>query len=284
MTYHLQGASTLAEHRGSAQFNDDVGHGIYARMRGFLVSTLDLGFGSSHRLIRLQLAHCLQTREPLPPFILEFLDNDDIARRDFEPAFYKLLARLCQVRADQKNKGLADAAMAQEAEQLMNEFEAWQPTISDWQPHERPSQSLDAQQNADDTYRFVWLATIWIFKHSAQILACDLVIEWAQAQVLISPGSPASNALDNAVNKQIKLCDELKDSTNYYLDKYKGTRTAMRTVGGYGLLWPLYVLSTSSTSTSETMLWVREMAEKVADEFGIKQGKAMADFMKMYTT
>lgn len=38
MTYHLRGASTLAELRGPAQFTDDVGHGIYARMRGFIVS------------------------------------------------------------------------------------------------------------------------------------------------------------------------------------------------------------------------------------------------------
>ncbi|KAF2648901.1 hypothetical protein K491DRAFT_223155 [Lophiostoma macrostomum CBS 122681] len=79
-TYHLKGASALASLRGPSQFDDDIGHGIYARMRGSL------------------LAHCLQTRQPLPDFVLAFLDNEQISQRDFEPEFYKLLARLCKKR------------------------------------------------------------------------------------------------------------------------------------------------------------------------------------------
>lgn len=231
-----------------------------------------------------QLAHSLQTRDPLPDIVMEFLDHEGIAQRDFEPAFYRLLARLCQVRADQKNKGFVAASMAQEAEHLMDEFEAWQPSISDWNPNEKPTPGTGAKKAADDTYRFVWLATIWIFKQTARILASDIVIEWARAQVLLSPGSSASNTLDNALATQIKLCGELKDSTGYYLQHFADTTSAMRTIGGYGLLWPLYVLSTSSTSTAETMTWIGKQANKIAEEFGVRQGKAMADFMKMYTT
>jgi hypothetical protein len=231
-----------------------------------------------------QLAHSLQTRDPLPDFIMKFLDDEGIAQRDFEPAFYRLLAKLCQIRADQKNKGFVAASMAREAEQLMDQFEAWQPSISDWDPREKPKPGLRAKQTANDMYRFVWLATIWIFKQTARILASDIVIEWARAQVLLSPGSSASHTLESAMETQVRLCTELKDSTDYYLEHFSDTESAMRTVGGYGLLWPLYVLSTSSTSTAETMIWVGKQADKIAGEFGVRQGKAMSDFMKMYTT
>lgn len=37
MTYHLKGALTLAQLRGTAQFESTIGHGIYSRMRGFMV-------------------------------------------------------------------------------------------------------------------------------------------------------------------------------------------------------------------------------------------------------
>lgn len=215
---------------------------------------------------------------------MAFLDDEGISQRDFEPAFYKLLARLCQVRADQKNKGFVDADMAKEAQSLMADFEMWQPSISDWNPDERPAPSLGAKQKADETYRFVWLATIWIFKHTARILASDIVIEWARAQLLVSPGSPTSSTLDEAIDTQKKLCEELKDSTGYYLENFRDAQSAMRTVGGYGLLWPLYVLSTTSTSTPETMVWIGKQSEKIAEGFGVRQGKAMAEFMKMYTT
>ncbi|KAF2260637.1 hypothetical protein CC78DRAFT_536295 [Lojkania enalia] len=265
LTYHLKGAATLAELRGVAQFTSDVGSGIYARMRGFM------------------LAHCLQTRDPLPSFILHFLQDDEISQRDFEPAFYKLLARLCQLRAQHKEKGYVEESMADEARTLMDEFEAWQPNIAEWKAEERPSLPTDSSMaQSNEAYRYVWLATTWIFQRTARILASDLVIEWARADVLASPSSLAAATLDDTLRAQIELCEELKESTIYYLKTFRDTESAMRTVGGYGLLWPLYVLSTASTSTVETMQWIAVHSEQIANEFGVRQGKMMADFMKMY--
>jgi hypothetical protein len=230
------------------------------------------------------LAHCLQTREPLPDFVITFLDNERIAQRDFEPDFYKHLARLCQIRADHKNKGFVDADMAKDAHELMHEFEEWQPTIADWQPDERPAPGPEIATSADDTYRFVWLATIWIFKHTAQILASDLVIEWARAQNLVTPGSLASHTLKEVLETQTILCEELRESVVYYLDIFKSSQSNMRTIGGYGLLWPLYVLSTAAVSTPLTMRWISRKAEEIAEAFGIRQSKTMADFMRMYAS
>ncbi|KAF2021368.1 hypothetical protein BU24DRAFT_417030 [Aaosphaeria arxii CBS 175.79] len=265
MTYHLQGALTLSELRGSAQFSTEVGRGIYARMRGFI------------------LAHCLQTRDPIPPFILTFLDDESITQRDFAPDFYKLLARLCQLRSDHKQKGYVDAPMATEASSLVNEFDLWHPHIPDWHPYSRPSADDFRRNVDDDTYRFMWLSNTWFFKHTARVLASDMVIEYARAQLLLAPASAsATSTLADAVSTQTSLCVELRDSTEYYFDKFRSAESCQRTAGGYGLLWPLYVLSMSATSTSETMLWIKDMASGIADAFGIRQGRAMADFIALF--
>jgi hypothetical protein len=52
MTFHLRGAWTLAKMRGPSQFTDDVAHGIYARMRGFIVSTARKSPQSNDMLIK----------------------------------------------------------------------------------------------------------------------------------------------------------------------------------------------------------------------------------------
>ncbi|KAH7135317.1 hypothetical protein B0J11DRAFT_157423 [Dendryphion nanum] len=265
MTYHLKGALTLAQLRGPAQFDSEVGHGIYSRLRGFM------------------LAHCLQTREPLPGFVIAFLDDEGITQRDFEPFFYRLLAQLCQLRAEQKTKGFVDSSMAEEAQQLADILAEWQPSIPDWQPDCRPIGDPTSKYQQDDTYRVVWLAAIWLFKQTSRILALDIVIEWARAQTMLSPGGPAGARLELAISMQRVLGTELADSTEYYMQHFRDTETSTRVIGGYGLLWPLYVLSTSSTSTQDTMIWITQKAEEITEEFGIRQGKTMADFIKMYT-
>ncbi|KAF2731880.1 hypothetical protein EJ04DRAFT_578770 [Polyplosphaeria fusca] len=266
MTYHLNGAATLAKLRGPKQFSYGVGSGIFARMRGFL------------------LAHSLQTREPLPKFIRNYLEDDEISQQDFDPEFYRLLARLCEVRSQHKTNGFIDEDMVNEAQSLMDEFAEWQPNISDWKANERPTPQPESLQSQNgEAYRYVWLATIWFFQRTARILASDMIIEWAREEVRGTPGSPASGRLDEAMEAQAELCEEVKDSTTYFLSVFKEAQSAMRTIGGYGLLWPLCVLSTASTSTAETMQWIERHSEMIADEFSVRQGKMMAEFMRNYT-
>ncbi|KAF2648902.1 hypothetical protein K491DRAFT_223207 [Lophiostoma macrostomum CBS 122681] len=174
--------------------------------------------------------------------------------------------------------------MAEEAQQLMDKFKAWEPKVSNWDPDHRPSPTPGTIYSADDTYRFVWRTTIWLFKNTASVLASEIVIEWARAQCTVSPSVSCSATLERAVRTQKELCQELIESTVYYLKEFRSSQPGMRTIGGYGLLWPIYVLSTSSTSTLETMIWITEQSEKVAEEFGIRQAKVMADFLRMYTT
>ena len=223
-------------------------------------------------------------REPLPEFIEAFLDKGECSEGDLEADFYLLLARLCRLRANTDHiRPAPDETMAQEAQRLINEFLAWAPQVDNWDPNHRPVSSIDTLQSSNDIYHSLWRTNIWLMKHTAAVLASEIVIERAKFRSSTSSSGSLLTTLTEATRTQKALCLELMNSTVYYLDKFRNTQVQTRTLGGYGLLWPIYVLSTSSTSTLETMIWTTEQSDKVAEAFGLKQAKVMANFLRGYT-
>jgi hypothetical protein len=130
--------------------------------------------------------------------------------------------------------------------------------------------------------RFVWLSHGWMFNHSARLLASDMVIEWARAQALVTPSRANARTLDDAVITHVDLCARLSGDVEYYLDLFTSMRSKIRATHGTGLLWPLYVLSMSSTNSPEALGWIQEQASRVASVFSLRQGKVISDFMRLY--
>lgn len=188
------------------------------------------------------------------------------------------------MRAEHKNKGFVDAAMAQQAQRLVTELDAWHPNISEWSSTEYPNpMGLTHNKGTQDyPHRLIWLAGVWMFKYTARILSTDILIEWARSQLEYSSQVYITAALDEAIHRQEALCRELKQSINYYLEQFGELTSAVRTTGGYALLWPLYVLSMSSSTTLETVAWIEKQAKRVAEVFGIRQGKVMAEFLRPF--
>lgn len=223
----------------------------------------------------------MRVSEPLPDFILSFLGDDGISQRDFQPFLYKLLGRLCQLRYDQKTKGIVDNRMFREAQSLLDEFSTWSPGIPEWHAGGRPSvDSMPLTSNADETYRLIWLATTWIFQQTARIVASDVFIEGARGQALLRPGLAARAILNDAINTQLELVEELKESLAYYLHNFKASQSTMKTVGGYMLLWGLSGMSSASTCSEDTFLWMTNQAETIAEGFGLRQGRMLAEFLR----
>jgi hypothetical protein len=209
-------------------------------------------------------------------------NNDDITELDYEPFFYRLLGDLCIMRAEHKNKGYVDIAMAEKAQALAREFDIWQPSTSEWSSTDPPMGLTHVEGAHDCSHRLVWLAGVWLFKYTARILTTDILIEWARSQLKYTSQYYITKALDEAMRRQELLCCELKQSINFYLERFGELKNAVRTTGGYALLWPLYVLSMSSTTTIETVAWIEKQAKKVAEVFGIRQGKIMAEFLRPF--
>lgn len=216
---------------------------------------------------------CIRTREPLPEFILNSMEDGDIAQRDFHPIFIELLARICRLRADYKILGFVDDRMAKEVQLLMSDVEAWDPG-------ERPrAESAALSTNSDETYRVAWQASFWVFQQSARVLVSDLFVEWVRGHHNANPTVLTAAALEKAIEDQLRLCEGLKDSICYYCDNLGSSKAGTRVVGAYSLLYPLSILASLSTTAPETFVWIAEQAEKIAEVFGLRLGKMMAELM-----
>ncbi|KAF2685415.1 hypothetical protein K458DRAFT_24221 [Lentithecium fluviatile CBS 122367] len=263
-TEHLKGAVILAGLRGRSQFADSIGHGLYVRVRGMLIM------------------QCLQAREPLPDFVLEFMGDEELAKREFEAPFIRLLIRSCQLLSDHKTAGSMNEALAREAQALMDDWLDWRPIFGAWGPGERPSTKVVRRKtDPDEIYHIVWLAIAYLFQQSTQILISDLQIEWTRSQYKIIASPETSLALEEAINAQLTLCDTIKDSVVYYMDDFSACQAATRTMGAHSLLWPLSILLSISTTTPDHFVWSAKRAAKIAEVFGLKQAQMVADMIWM---
>ncbi|KAF2705801.1 hypothetical protein K504DRAFT_84295 [Pleomassaria siparia CBS 279.74] len=256
-TAHVQGAVTLVELIGPKRLSSTVGRGIYLRVRENMLS------------------HCFLAHEPFPAFLL---DDDTTEDPDCDPVLWKLFSRLCQVRADHKKKGLVDAEIAIEAQSIEEDFEKWEKGITKWNVLEKTM----ADWKINDPHHYIWIWTLWMLHQTSRILALDLVIIWARSQVALEPSTSATAFLADRISTHVVLCENLKKRTDLQLGEFRSMDAGIGTIASYDCLWPLYVLMTSSSCTPETRTWIVQSADMVADEFGVKQAKILADSLRPY--
>lgn len=226
----------------------------------------------------------MRSRDPLPDFIVDFLADEGLTQRDFEPTTYALFVGVCQLRYEHKIRGFIDDVMAEQAQRLFDDFEDWEPSDPDstWKRGQRPPAEIAAHtSNQDFTYRVVWLATAWLMQRSSQILLTEMLIEYARERQKRQPSTRNETALENVLAQQRRVCDRVQDSVMYYLDNFAQSTAATRTIGAHILMWPLSVLLTTSTCTAETMNWIMRQSSRIADTFSLRQGRMMADLIQM---
>jgi hypothetical protein len=233
-------------------------------------------------LIISQILQCMQAREPLPDFILEFMDDDELVQRDFEPPLIKLLIRSCRLLSDHKSAGAMNEALATEAQMLMDDWVTWRPLIGAWGPNDKPStKSVRDKADSDEVFYTIWLAVAYLFQQSTQILISDLQIEWTRSQHNILPGPETSAALEVALDTQIALCNTMRESILYYMKDFMACKATSRTQGAYMLLWPASIMLSITTTTPENFFWSAKQIAKVAEVFGLRQAQVVADILWM---
>lgn len=225
---------------------------------------------------------CLQSRSPLPDFILKHMDDEELAKRDFEPPFIRLLVRSCDILARHKAAGAMDKSLATEAQQLLDDWEVWRPTVGAWGPGSRPSvEPLKTITDPDEVYHAVWLAVAYIYQQSSLMLISDLQIEWARAQHLALDTAESSAALDAAIGAQIGFSEATKDAVLYYTKAFATVHMASRLMGAHSVLWPLSNLLQIATATGEDYVWCARQAARIADVFGLPLAQMVSDMIWM---
>lgn len=164
--------------------------------------------------------------------------------------------------------------MAKEAQCVMDELAAWELNMTIWKPSE------EELVHPKNPHHYVWLWTHWMVHQTARILASDIVINWARAQVLLIASISNIAILDDAINSQTKLCEVLRKRTESQLDEFKSMRAGVATIASYDLLWPLFILATGASTTTDTMAWIIRSSDEIADKFGIRQAKLFGDGMR----
>lgn len=164
--------------------------------------------------------------------------------------------------------------MAKEAQCIMNELAAWEQNMTKGKPSEEKLVHLK------DPHHYVWVWTHWMVHQTARILASDLVINRAKAQALLTASISNIAILDDAISSQAKLCEVLGKRTESQLNEFKNMKAGVATIASYDLLWPLFILATSTSTTAETMAWIIKSSDDIADKFGIRQAKLFGDSMR----
>jgi hypothetical protein len=166
--------------------------------------------------------------------------------------------------------------MAKEAQCIMDELAAWEQKMPEWEP------SAEKLVHSENPHHYVWLWTLWMLHQTSRILASDIVINRAKAQALLSPNLSNTTTVENAISVQAKLCEVLRKQTESRWKEFRSVEAGVATIASYDLLWPLFILATSSSTTAETMAWIIKSSDEIADDFGIKQAKIFGDAMRQY--
>jgi hypothetical protein len=164
--------------------------------------------------------------------------------------------------------------MAKEAQCIMDELAGWEQNIAVWTP------SDEKLVHPKDPHHHVWLWTHWMVHQTARILASDIVINRARAQALLTASISNTAILEDAISYQAKLCDVLRKKTESQLDEFKSMRAGVATIASYDLLWPLFILATSASTTADTTAWIIRSSDEIAEKFGIRQAKLFGDSMR----
>jgi len=220
---------------------------------------------------------CLVDREPLPPFILEYLEDEELAQRDFEAPFVSLLIRSCQLLSAHKAAGSMDDALAAHATRLLEDWSLWPSEPLEWPP----TTPVRDMKNSDEIHHMVWLAVAHLTQQGVMIVISDLSLEYAHAQYTSTPSPSTSKSLERAVKDQFSLCNTLRASITYHMEDFAMCKAAAKTMGAQALLWPLSTLLGLKTTMREDCEWCVGQAVKIAEMFNLKHAKMMADMMAM---
>jgi len=222
--------------------------------------------------------------EPLPEFFLSHTEDEGLGGDDYEVQFYTLMIRVCRLRAKQKERGFVDEDLAKEAKQLLQDFEDWNPKYPPWavKPADKAlEQGTKVAKDADKAYRIVWHATSWLIQQTGRVLVYEILIAWHRTQNQHFPSSDTEKSLREVMKGQAERGQIVQGGVDYYLSNLKISRATSRGVGAHILMLPLNILSSASSSTGQTFLWIAQTAGRIAEIFSVKQGKMISDVIMM---
>lgn len=215
----------------------------------------------------------------------------------------RICARLAKLYADIDTKALSDSAeILSAAYAIEGELVAWLAALpSDFsyttveigmlEPlfKDRRCRVLP-YNNKYHVYRSYWLCNAWNQYRSARIMANHIILCYLKR---ISANKPANSLSGNIQGQLHVICntmDQLSEdfcaSVPYNLGAGEMEHTpgwspnSDSFIGGYILLWPLFLVGTTKRRTHPMRDWVMDCLKHVGHAMGIDQALALVDMME----
>ena len=287
---HISGATALIELRGKQQLDSQLGLRLFSHLRSQII------------------AHCLQTRNPVPPTILELSELCRHKQEDPADATTDILAEFCRLRAKNafhplpSQSRLTTINIISRAISIANALESWHAKLpSKFLPStvatDRPSPEVLSDQYL--IYPDLSAATLLNNHHTNRLLVHETILSQLAylqrkypAQKSI-PGDSSSTTqvhiwtqVDKSKNAILNLVDSICASVPFHLNHsfYFPTATRPHAAAGNVLIWPLYVCAQISPRTAPvsdvTRSWIISRLQKIEAETGVGQAMTLAEILK----
>ncbi|KAN0079557.1 hypothetical protein V8E54_004771 [Elaphomyces granulatus] len=285
-TQHVRGAVALMELRGIDQLGSDTGLLMFYALRNSII----IG--------------CLQKSTDVPPALLEWSKKAATMHPSFEGAavdqLTHLIVKLVNFRANVKNQVLTDSTeILSVAHELDLELTTWAHNLS-------PSWSYQTVTCRDNcffrvsecdklrpyngryhVYRDLWMCNIWNNYRYARILANEIILNQLQSQASRSKTLSYSRVFRDHCRSVRDAAREVAEDICYTVPRQLGVENdetqcpswPQSSIGGFTLLWPLYIATRIDGHLHPLSRWVADCFRVIARTMGIDQAVALATLL-----
>jgi len=250
------------------------------------------------------LIGCLQKKTDVPLALLEWSSKAATMRPSFEGAavdeLTHLIVRLVNFRANVKNQVLIDSTeILSVAHELDLELTTWAHNLS-------PSWSYQTVTCRDDcffrvsecdklrpyngryhVYRDLWMCNIWNNYRYARILVNEIILSQLQSQASRSTTLSYSRLFRDHCRSVRDAARGAAEDICYTApcqlgvmplenDETQCPSGPQSSIGGYALLWPLYIATIIDGNLHPLSRWVADCYRVIARNMGIDQAVALA--------
>lgn len=254
-----------------------------------------------------QLIGCLQKRVPVPLALLEWSSKAAAMHPSFEGAVVDqlthIIVKLVNLRADIQNQVLTDTAkILSISHELDLELTNWALNLSPGWSYQTVTcrdnsffrisecDKLRPYNGRYHIYRDLWACNIWNNYRYARILVNEIILLQLQSQASRSTALSYSSVFQDHCRSVRDAAREVAADICYTVpyqlgiiplenDAPQNPSGPQSSIGGFTLLWPLYVASVIDGSLHPLNRWVTDCFRVIARTMGIDQAVALVTLM-----
>lgn len=291
---HITGAATLLQLWKSNKNMTTTSIQLFTQLRVEVVYLSHNTYCSHAIALRIsQMANCLRTQTRVPAMVrrLSKLVGTYRSEENIQAeSLSELMTEVCDLVADVRGNGIPNLVkVVQRAEDIDARIHAWSLNLSSRWGYTTHSYSASSRSRlyhntcggSYHLYPGIWACNIWSYYRTGRILLNLLLRD--RLGPLVDNEAEWTSAYDEAKANITKLSIDILLSVPYSMSlQFSSTEVVGSNLlpggylGGYSILWPLYVAASVSAPGSSHRDWAIGCLEYIGHRMGIGQALLMA--------